>query len=175
MIGRGRIFRIASLMWLCAWTVGGQAETDLDFKPPAFLEGPTVTAAATGTTFAFKGRPPQEHARLKITWVVLPPDVPVPDDESCGKAFLEEIRRQVPDAFWQSSGLLEVGALRLHAWRWAGDLGSRARTGIIGCAAEQGRVLSVAMEDSLGASRDSFPAMRAALRTLNTDAGFAAR
>ena len=167
-MGLGR--RIAALLtvWVCM--TGARAEPLLDFAPPEFLAGPALTAAASGTTYSFTGLHPHAHASLRITWVELPPDVPSPDDSTCGKAFLEEIRRQVPDAFWQSSGLLEVGELRLHAWRWAGDLESRARTGIVGCAAGPKRVFSIAMEDSLDASRESFPAMRAALRTLNAEA-----
>jgi len=166
---RGRGYLVAALLAVWGWMTGVQAEPSLDFAPPAFLQGPILTAAASGMTYSFKGRPPHDHVRLRITWVMLPPDVPPPDDQTCGKAFLEEIRRQVPDAFWQSNGLLEVGALRLDAWRWAGDLGSRARTGIVACTAGPERVFSIAMEDSLQASRESFPAMRAALRTL--DAG----
>jgi hypothetical protein len=169
MMGCGHDSRFTLLLTVMGWMAGAQAAPPLNFAPPAFLEGPALTAAASGTTYSFKGRPPHEHASLRITWVELPSDVPSPDDPTCGKAFLEEIRRQVPDAFWQSSSSLEVGALRLHAWRWAGDLGARARTGIVGCAAGPARVFSIAMEDSLHASRESFPAMRAALRTLNAE------
>lgn len=163
--------RITALFAMGFWLMDARAEPSLGFVPPTFLEGPALTAAASGTTYSFNGRPPHADARLSITWVVLPPDVPAPDDSACGRAFLEEIRRQVPDAFWQSIGMLEVGPLDLHAWRWAGDLGPGARTGIVGCAVGPTRVFSIAMEDALGASRNSFPAMRAALRSLNAEAG----
>ena len=170
MMGHGRRARFTTLLAALGWMMGTQAGPTFNFSPPAFLEGPALTTAASGTTYSFKGRPPHEHARLRITWVVLPRDVPPPDNTACGKAFLDEIRRQVPDAFWQSSGSLEVGALRLDAWRWAGDLGAKGRTGIVGCAVAPARVFSIAMEDTLHASRESFPAMREALRMLNADA-----
>lgn len=144
------------------------AEETLHFNPPAFLEGPLVTRAATGATFTFEGQPPYPAVRLRITRVTLPPDVPAPDGRRCGEAFLQEIRRQSPDAIWREVDDLQIGELTLGAWRWAGDLGPRARTGLVGCTTTgPDELLAVVVEDHLTSARDSFPPIRAALRKLS--------
>jgi hypothetical protein len=147
------------------------AEETLHFKPPEFLEGPVVTRAATGVTFTFEGQPPYPAARLRITQVTLPPDVPAPDGRRCGEAFLQEIRRQSPDAIWREVDSLQIGALTLGTWRWAGDLGPQARTGLVSCTTTgPDQLLAVVLEDHLTSARDSFPAIRTALRGLSLGA-----
>lgn len=142
------------------------------FEPPPFLGAPDVVRAASGNTWQFEGSSTHPAARLMITLAEVPQGLSAGDTAVCVEAFLQEIRRRREDAFWQpETPPLRLGSREVPSWRWAGSFDQNPATGLVACMALDGQFLAVAFEDSINGAPQSFPAMRRALRTLETHTG----
>ncbi len=148
------------------------ADQPFAFNPPAFLGAPEVMRAASGNTWRFEGAAAHPAARLMITLAEVPEGLSADDTAVCVDAFLQEIRRRREDAFWQpETPPLRLGSREVPSWRWAGSFDQTPATGLVACMALGEQFLAVALEDSINGAPQSFPAMRRALRTLETQVG----
>lgn len=142
------------------------------FEPPPFLGAPDVVRAAGCVELPSNCQVLPLAARLMITLAEVPQGLSAGDTAVCVEAFLQEIRRRREDAFWQpETPPLRLGSREVPSWRWAGSFDQNPATGLVACMALDGQFLAVAFEDSINGAPQSFPAMRRALRTLETHTG----
>lgn len=142
----------------------------VEFAPPDFLTGPSVSRAALGATYDYRGREPYPHAALQITVVAIPQELRHAREtsaEHCVALFVDEIRKRTPDLFvMEVPGALQAGPVALAQTRWSHRAGPLDFTGVTSCGIHQGRYVSVNFQDTLKAAPASFTAIRSRLRDL---------
>lgn len=164
----GRRALLACLVSIFA--LGASAGEPFAFDPPPFLGPAEIIRAASGNTWQFEGDNEHPAARLLITLAEIPAGMSETDTTACAEAFLEQIRRTRPDAFWQpETPALRLGDREVASWRWAGSFDRVPATGLVACTSVAERFLAVAFEDSIAGAPQSFPAIRRALDTLDPE------
>ncbi|MBI2798736.1 MAG: hypothetical protein HYX63_00365 [Gammaproteobacteria bacterium] len=134
------------------------------FTPPPFLSGPTISRAAFGNTFSYRGDVMYPNAALQITVSEFPPGLPHTDTTVCIEAFLVELLRADPNLFIEPSTFtLRSHDLTFDAKRWTQTTDHDMATGVVACAVRTNHFVAVNFRDSVRAAPRSFAAIRTAL------------
>lgn len=147
------------------------AEVRLNYEPPEFLDGPVVENSILGTTFAYRARDIHDPTTLQITIVTLPKAALSAGEFStkhCIQLFLTEVAQSQPRFFAiPVERSLQAGGLLLEQVRWMRKDTSTGMTGVTSCGLYDDRYVSINFQDSFNRASNTFPAIRASLKTLD--------
>ena len=142
------------------------------FEKPEFLAEPEVAKTLMGATYAYMPQSISSARRLMITTM--------PAEEvrrqlgslsavQCVNLFLKELRAEHERFFVVSQKRpLTVGAREFVQFRWTGDKADKTLTGVLSCGTIDGVYYVVHFVDELLDATQSFPKIRASLKTLAT-------
>lgn len=147
------------------------AEVRLNYAPPEFLDGPAVENSMLGITFAYRASDVHGPTTLEITIVTLPKAALSAGEFStdhCIQLFLTEVAKSQPRFFAiPVDRSLQAGGLLLEQVRWTRKGASTGMTGVTSCGLYNDRYISINFQDSLKRASNTFPAIRASLKTLD--------
>ena len=157
--------RLSAVMLLCCGSVYSAEQPT--FRTPAFLSGPTISRAAYGNTYSYRGGHEFPDLALQITISEIPTHLPRADTAVCRAAFLTELRRADPKLFVEPESFNLLGRdLTFDAQRWTQTRERELLTGIVACAIHQNRFVAINFQDDVRAAPQSFTAIRTALTNL---------
>ena len=157
---------------LCLLLMSGRARAleFIHFSAPTFLSGPTVSRAALGATYLYRGRDLYAGTELRITVAREPPELQqgaAPSASLCLKVFEDELRRQFPDLFALPSALrLRVGPHDFSQMRWSRRDERHVFTGVLACAVLRGHFVAINYGARSDLALKLFPAIRQKLTGL---------
>ncbi len=158
--------RFASLL-LIGLPIAAVALPTLDFTPPPFLVGPTISRSATGNTYLYVGNGDFRDLELRLTTVEIPRELSKTDPTPCVEAFIDELRRSFPTMFHARTEYpLHIGPLVADQWRWSASRREMRLTGVVSCGVDGGRYIVASFQDEIRDAPQSFPAIREALAEL---------
>lgn len=134
------------------------------FTAPPFLSRPTISRAAFGNTYSYRGDATEPNAALQITVSEFPPGLPHTDTTVCIEAFLVELRRADAKLFIEPNTFtLRSHDLTFDAKRWTQTTDHEMITGVVACAIRTDRFVAVNFRDGVRTAPRSFTAIRTAL------------
>jgi hypothetical protein len=163
-------------LWLSLLVATAHAADDAPFTltPPPGLRAAPVARAASGNTYAWLPANLKQPLRLMITTMPsgeIRHRLGALSDSQCIRLFLDEIRREHQQFFAVDMGTpLAVGASELRRVRWTGNRNGRTLTGVLSCGEMHGYYYVVHYTDAIEHATESFPAIRASLKSLRTSA-----
>lgn len=160
---------ILSLGWWLNCASAAAAEF-IHFSPPPFLDGPSVSRAALGATYLYRGRDQFAGTEVRITVARQPPEMasPAPPSAStCLEIFEAELKRQHPDLFALPSALqLRVGPEAFSQIRWSRRHHGTVMTGVLACAVHRNHFVAINYGATSALALKLFPAIRQQLNRL---------
>lgn len=162
-----------ALIWALGWWLSSASAAAMDFihfSPPPFLDGPSVSRAALGATYLYRGRDQFAGTELRITVARQPPEITSPTPLSasaCLEIFEAELKRQHPDLFALPTALrLPVGPNEFSQIRWSRRQHGAVVTGVLACGVHRDYFVAISYGATSTLALKLFPAIRQQLSRL---------
>lgn len=142
----------------------------IDFTPPGFMAGPSVSHSELGVTYAYTAKGAHAAGEMQITVVLIPAELSEPAQRTptyCLSAFLDALQARDAEFFAEEAGnTLSTGTLEMQARRWVIRRANGITTGVTACGVHRGRFVSINFSDRVSDAVENFAAIRSALRRL---------
>jgi len=165
-----QVLRLIRVIGLCLLSASAGAREFIRFAPPAFLGSPTISRAALGATYLYRGHDQFAGTELRITVARQPPEMSAraaPSAAVCLELFEGELRRQYPDLYALSSALrLRVGPHDFSQIRWTRRQGAAVVTGVLACGVHRDHFVAISYGANSALALRLFPEIRQQLGRL---------